>query len=38
VRDLSTETWRQMATDWRIWLIVAVCVLIATLAWLGGYD
>lgn len=32
------RTWRDLATDWRIWLFVLLCVLVATLAWLLGYD
>ena len=32
------RTWRALATDWRVWLWLAVCVLVATIAWLLGYG
>lgn len=30
--------WRQLATDWKLWLIVLVALLVATVAWILGYD
>jgi hypothetical protein len=38
VSDASMRTWRELATDWRVWLGIAVCLLVATIAWLLGYD
>jgi hypothetical protein len=32
------RTWRELATDWRVWLGIVVCLLIGTIAWLLGYD
>jgi hypothetical protein len=38
VNDQPLRAWRELATDWRVWLSLALCVLIATVAWLLGYD
>jgi hypothetical protein len=38
VSEMSVRTWRQLATDWRVWLTVSGCLLVATIAWLLGYD
>jgi ABC-type spermidine/putrescine transport system permease subunit II len=38
VSDLSTRPWRELVTDWKTWLSLGVCLLIATLAFLLGYD
>jgi hypothetical protein len=32
------RTWREVATDWRVWLCIFVCLLIATITTLLGYD
>ena len=34
----STRSWRDVAGDWRIWVWVAICLVVATVAWLLGYD
>jgi len=36
--DLPMRAWREVATDWRVWLSLALCLLIATIAWLMGFD
>jgi len=38
VNDQPIRAWRELATDWKVWLSLALCLLIATLAWLLGYD
>jgi hypothetical protein len=38
VNAAPRPTWRELATDWRLWLWLAVCLLVATIAWLLGYD
>ena len=38
MNDPSVRPWREVATDWRVWLCTALCVLVATIAWLLGYD
>jgi hypothetical protein len=38
VNDQPIRAWRELATDWRVWLSLALCLLIATVAWLLGYD
>jgi hypothetical protein len=34
----TVRSWRELATDWKVWLSIAVCLLIGTLGWLLGYD
>ena len=34
----SARAWRDVAADWRVWLGLALCLLVATVAWLLGYD
>jgi hypothetical protein len=36
--DPSARPWRELVTDRKVWLSLGVCLLIATLAWLLGYD
>ena len=38
VNDQPIRAWRELATDWKVWLSLALCLLIATVAWLLGYD
>jgi hypothetical protein len=38
VNDQPIRAWRDIATDWKVWLSLALCLLIATAAWLLGYD
>jgi ABC-type spermidine/putrescine transport system permease subunit II len=38
VSGLSTRPWRELVTDWKVWLSLGICLLIATVAWLLGYD
>jgi hypothetical protein len=38
MNDLPTRAWRDLAADWRVWLSLALCLLIATLAAILGYD
>jgi hypothetical protein len=38
MNDLPARAWRDLAADWRVWVSLLLCLLIATLAWLLGYD
>ena len=38
MNDLPARAWRDLAADWRVWVSLVLCLLIATLAWLLGYD
>jgi hypothetical protein len=38
MNGLRLRTWRETVTDWRLWLSIAVCILVATIAWIAGYD
>jgi hypothetical protein len=38
VNDQPIRAWRELAADWKVWLSLALCLLIATVAWLLGYD
>ena len=38
VNDQPLRAWRDLASDWKVWLSLALCLLIATIAWLLGYD
>lgn len=38
MNHLPTRAWRDLAADWRVWLSLALCLLIATLASFLGYD
>jgi hypothetical protein len=38
VNDQPIRAWRDLAADWKVWLSLALCLLIATVAWLLGYD
>jgi hypothetical protein len=36
--ETPKRTWQELATDWRVWLSIAVCLLVSTIAWLLGYG
>jgi hypothetical protein len=36
--DTSQRTWRELAMDWKMWLVLIACLLVATGDWLLGYD
>ena len=38
VNDQPIRAWRDLAHDWKVWLSLALCLLVATVAWLLGYD
>ncbi len=38
MNHLPIRAWRDLATDWRVWLSLALCLLTATLASFLGYD
>jgi hypothetical protein len=38
VNDQPIRAWRELAADWKVWLSLLLCLLIATIAWLLGYD
>jgi len=37
-QGLSARDWRALVTNWRLWLLIMLCMLVATVAWLLGYD
>jgi hypothetical protein len=36
--NLTVRSWRELASDWKVWLCVFVCLAVATVSWLLGYD
>jgi hypothetical protein len=38
MNELPARAWRDLAADWRVWVSLVLCLLVATLAWLLGYD
>jgi UDP-N-acetylmuramyl pentapeptide phosphotransferase/UDP-N-acetylglucosamine-1-phosphate transferase len=36
--DSAMRSWRELATDWRVWLCVVLCLLVALITSLLGYD
>lgn len=38
MNPVPTRAWRDLAADWRVWLSLALCLLLATLASFLGYD
>jgi len=38
MNNLPKPSWHDLASDWKVWLWILGCVLVATLAWLLGYD
>jgi hypothetical protein len=38
VSDSLKRPWRELAADWRVWIFVALAFVVATIAWLLGYD
>lgn len=38
MNDLSNRSWRDVMTDWKVWLTLVGCVVVATIAWLLGYG
>jgi len=38
MNDLPKPSWHDLATDWKVWLSIAACLVVATIAWLLGYD
>ena len=38
VNEQPIRAWRDLASDWKVWMSLALCLLIATVAWLLGYD
>jgi hypothetical protein len=38
MNDQPMRGWRELAVDWRVWASLVVCLLIATVAWVLGYD
>jgi hypothetical protein len=35
---MQQRSWREMMSDWMMWVSIAVCLVVATIAWLLGYD
>jgi hypothetical protein len=38
VKEPPERTWLELATDWKLWVLTALCLLVATIAWLLGYE
>lgn len=38
MNDSLKRPWRELATDWRIWMLVAFAIVVASVASLLGYD
>ncbi len=36
--DVPRPTWQDLPTNWKLWLWIAGALLVATIAWLLGYD
>ena len=36
--NVLKPAWLALAGNWRLWLWIAGCLLVATVAWLLGYD
>jgi hypothetical protein len=36
--DWSMRTWRELASDWRLWLCIVACLAVAAITTLLGYD
>jgi hypothetical protein len=36
--DVPRRGWQALASNWRIWLWIVGALLVATIAWLLGYD
>jgi hypothetical protein len=36
--ETQKRTWQTLAADWRLWLCIAACLLVGTIAWLLGYG
>jgi hypothetical protein len=35
---LPVRAWRELVTDWRLWLFIVLAVLVASVASFLGYD
>ena len=38
MNDPARPSWHDLATDWTVWLSLAACLVVATIASLLGYD
>ena len=38
VAEQTGPTWFNLATNWKIWVLFVLCLIVATVAWLLGYD
>ena len=36
--DMPKATWQDLSTNWKVWLWIGGSLLVATIAWLLGYD
>ena len=36
--NLTVRSWRELASDWKVWLCIIVCLVAATISWILGYD
>jgi hypothetical protein len=36
--NMTVRSWRELAGDWKVWVSIAACLVIATLSLLLGYD
>jgi hypothetical protein len=38
VSDVPKHGWQELVISWRVWLWIFGALLVATIAWLLGYD
>jgi hypothetical protein len=36
--NLTVRSWRELAGDWKVWVSIALCLAVATISSLLGYD
>ena len=36
--ETPKSEWPRLASDWRLWVCIAACLLVATIAWILGND
>jgi hypothetical protein len=36
--NLTVRNWRELAGDWKVWVWIGVCLAVATISSLLGYD
>jgi hypothetical protein len=36
--EQTGPTWFNLATNWKIWVLFVLCLIVAAVAWLLGFD